>query len=138
MKNNSKTLSFKDFILKEADADSIRSFFDSHFLIMFFKFEDKYYAADEDNRMIFASMMDKDSKGNLDPDAVFTAVDVEKALSDKSSDPVVNNSVGFNKGKADKIKMVEEEEVIKKLKNKTKGEPRAGSKEKENILIDDQ
>jgi hypothetical protein len=125
-------------MIKEADADSIRSFFDSHYLIMFFKFEDKYYAADEDSRMVFADMMDSSSRHRLEPDVVFTAVDIEKALNDKSSDPVVNNSVGFNKPKADKIKIVDEEEVVRKLKNKIKDEPVAGSKEKENILIDDQ
>lgn len=138
MKNNYKLLDFRTFMFTEADADSIRSFFDSHNLIMFFKFEDKYYAAGEDDRMVFAQIMDKDSRHKLEPDVVFTAVDVEKALNDKSSDPVVNNSVGFNKPKADKIKIVDEEEVVKKLKNKLKGEPVAGSEDKENILTDDQ
>jgi hypothetical protein len=138
MSNNSTLLDFKTFIISEADADSIRSFFDSHNLIMFFKFEDKYYAAGEDDRMVFATMMDINSRHRLEPDVVFTAVDVEKALNDRSSDPVVNNSVGFNKPKADKIKIIEEEEVVKKLKNKITDEPVAGSKEKENILINDQ
>ena len=138
MSNNSTSLDFKTFVISEADADSIRSFFDSHNLIMFCKFEDKYYAAGEDDRMVFATMMDSNSRHRLEPDVVFTAVDVEKALNDRSSDPVANNSVGFNKPKADKIKIIEEEEVIKKLKNKITDEPVAGSKEKENILIDDQ
>ena len=82
-------------------------------LILFFKFKNKIYGTNEDNRLMFARLKDEDENGKWKKEAKFSAFDIE-TLKDEKKEHL------FGMKDLDNIKIVNRDEIIKKLSKEEK------------------
>jgi hypothetical protein len=102
------------YLLEQDNENAIKSIINDNELIMFFKKDDEYYGISEDGRIVFAKLKSSDddvAKGWKD-EASLTACNISKMISGEHSQSV------FNYNDLKSIKVVDEKEVIEKLKNK--------------------
>ncbi len=132
-------------LLEEADTSSIRAFLDGNRFIMYFVFKsDKtkdIFGTDEDNRIIFSRLKNPNKNEPIDPDEVFTAINIKKALSSEdglNDETIISFSRGFSKKDLKKIKIVDQDFVIKKMKHIIKKDPKVHKNDEKEILSDDE
>lgn len=101
------------YLLESDNEATIRNLIDQNSLIMFFKKDNDYFGCGEDGRIIFAKMKnpDKDLPEGWEDEASFTAVNISKMLRGEPSQQVLD----YNSIK--KLKVVDAEDVVKKLKD---------------------
>ncbi len=102
------------YLLEQDNENTIKSLIDNNGLIMFFKKDDEYFGAGEDGRIVFAKIksQDDDMPDGWEEDATFTACNLSKATEGQVSQHVFGNK------DMKKLKIVDQEEVIKNLKDK--------------------
>jgi hypothetical protein len=103
-----------DMYLLESDNEAtIRNLIEQHGLIMFFKKDSEYFGCGEDGRIVFAKMKnpDDDMPEGWEKEANFTATNISKLIRGESSQQV------FDSEAIKKLKVVDSDEVIEKLKN---------------------
>lgn len=103
-----------NYLLEQDNENIIRSLIDNNGLIMFFQKDDNYFGTGEDGRIVFAKIksQDEDMPDGWDEEATFTACNLSKAIEGEASQHI------FSKNDIKKLKIVNQEEVIDKLKNK--------------------
>jgi hypothetical protein len=107
-------MKFRNWIMQEEErGNNIRHFIDSQGMILFFKKNDDYFGAGEDSRVIFAKLKhpDGETPSGWDDEATFTATNLSKLVKGQPSTHV------FDKSDLKKIKVVDKEHVIDKLKD---------------------
>ena len=102
------------YLLEQDNENAIKSIIDNNELIMFFKKNDEYFGIGEDGRIVFAKLKssDKDMPKGWKKEASLTAFNISKMIDGETSHSV------FNYKDLKKIEVVDQEEVIEKLKNK--------------------
>jgi hypothetical protein len=112
-------MTFKKWFLSEQDnEDKIKHLIDGHNLILFFKKGDEYFGSGEDGRIVFARIKnpDEDTPDGWEDEASFSAFNLNKLAKGEPCQHVIDsNSIK-------KIKVVDREEVIEKLKNSTESD----------------
>ena len=103
-----------EYLLEQSKEDIIKSLINDKELIMFFKKGDEYFGTGEAGRIVFAKIknQDKDMPDGWEDDATFTACNLSKAIENNPSQHV------FGKEEIKKLKVVDENEILEKLKNK--------------------
>lgn len=107
-------MKFKQWIqsqfLKE---NKIKHFIDSHGLILFFKKGSEYFGTSEDGRIVFAKLKNPDDEetDGWEDEANFSAVNISKVGTNQISQQV------FTKKDLKKMKIVDEKEVLDKVKS---------------------
>lgn len=101
------------YLLESDNETTIRNLIDQHGLIMFFKKDDDYFGCGEDGRIVFAKMKnpDEDMPEGWEDEASFTATNIGKMIHGEPSQQV------FDSKTIKKLKVVDSDEVIEKLKN---------------------
>ena len=100
---------------KERTLDQIKSMLEVNGFVLFFKLDNRLYAAPEESRLTFARMKnpDEETDDNWREEATFLAVDLDKALEGEKSERV------FNFDDLEKIKVISQEESEKQLVKRT-------------------
>jgi hypothetical protein len=133
-------------LIEEADTSSIRAFLDGNKFIMYFVFtSDKeakeIFGTDEDNRIIFSRLKNPSKHEIVDPSEFFTAINIRKALNSEeglNDETMISFSRGFSKKDLKKIKIVDQDFVLKKMKNIIKKDPKVHKNNEKEVLSDDE
>lgn len=101
------------YLLENDNEATIRNLIDQNGLIMFFKKGDDYFGCGEDGRIIYAKMKnpDDDMPDGWQDEASFTATNISKMVRGEPSQQVLDYK------SIKKLKVVDSDEVIEKLKN---------------------
>jgi hypothetical protein len=114
--------------------------------IMYFVFtSDKeakeIFGTDEDNRIIFSRLKNPSKHEIVDPSEFFTAINIKKALNSEeglNDETMISFSRGFSKKDLKKIKIVDQDFVLKKMKNIIKKDPKVHKDNEKEVLSDDE
>lgn len=103
-----------NYLLEQNNENIIKTLIDQNGLIMFFQKDKDYFGAGESGRIVFAKIKneDDDMPDGWEDEATFTACNLTKAVDGEASEHI------FTKNDIKKLKIVDQEEVIKNLKNK--------------------
>jgi hypothetical protein len=112
-------MTFKKWFLSEQEnEDKIKHLIDGNNLILFFKKGDEYFGSGEDGRIVFARIKnpDEETPDGWADEASFSALNLNKLAKGEPCQHVIDsNSIK-------KIKVVDREEVIGKLKGSTEAD----------------
>jgi hypothetical protein len=109
-----------EYLFEQKTPMGLKTFLDSHGMILFFKKDKDYYGAGEDSRVIFARLKtpDEDTTDGWEDEASFLANNLTKMIHGEPCQHL------FNKNDINKIKIVDQEKVVQELtKLKDKKEP---------------
>lgn len=101
------------YLLENDNELTIKNLIDQQGLIMFFKKDNDYFGCGEDGRIIFAKMKQPDDElpDGWEDEASFTATNISRLVQGQPSQQV------FDKKAIKKLKIVDADEVVEKLKN---------------------
>lgn len=105
---------------EDEEAEKIRSFADSHGLILFFKKDKEYFGAGEDSRVVFARLKnpDEDTGDGWADEANFSAINLSKLVKGEVSQHIFGNA------DIKKIKIMDRDEVADALKGSGSDAPK--------------
>lgn len=103
-----------EYLLEQNNENNIKSIIEEKELIMFFRKDNEYYGAGEEGRIIYAKLKNPNEKmpEGWEKEANFTAFNLTKLVEGQT----IQNVFGYKDLK--KIKIISEEKLIEKLKNK--------------------
>lgn len=103
-----------NWLIKEDEEERVRTLLDGNELLMFFKKGDDYFGAPEESRLTFAKMKDPGDDMPMDG-ASFMAINLARTVMGEPTKVVFNNK------DMKQIKIVDRDEVEKKLLAKVRG-----------------
>ncbi len=102
---------WENYLHKE---NKIKKFLDENGLIFFFKKDNEIYGSNEDGRMAFATMNDKEESKVIKNEIRVLAINLQKSIDDDKSEKM------FNKKDMKNAKVIDREEAEKELHEKIK------------------
>ena len=103
------------FLLEQDNANTIRNIIDNNGLIMFFRKDKEYFGTGEDGRIVFAKMKNPNEgmPEGWEKEASFTGYNLSKMLRGEPAQHV------FDHKDIKKMKIVDQEKMIKKISSET-------------------